>query len=358
MDPNGLPGVERAPETYFLKNIVLYGANKTGKTTLMMDIIHQLKDKIANVYAFAGTPGAYEALREAVPETFLNTTFTLEKVAEIWARQTDAADSYNNANDIRHLQSLFKRVATASELQAEKMIVDSLTVALKRIETNTKMDGSARRRESVKVNKIATEFRIERYKKTISKNTAVLKKMQLTAAEESALRFLHFNPTMLLIVDDCGAMITRKMQADPMFKNLFFMYRHLYMTVIFTFQDDTSLEAPLRKQPSISAFTTDQCAAAFFERSANSFSRDMRIRADRAITYVFGQGSECPKHTKLMYIRGDERELRQYLAEEHEPFRIGGAGIWLFDEQADLKRKAKRTIVSKFGVYSAGQKRK
>jgi hypothetical protein len=213
------------------------------------------------------------------------------------------------------------------------------------------MAPAAQRRETFNVENLAKDARIMLYKGAIRRTAHLLQKMKLTDAERVALRFLDFNPNMLLIVSDCGAMITRKMQSSEMFRNLFYMYRHVYMTVIFDFQDDTSLEAPLRKQSSVTGFTTQQCASAYFNRSANSFSPEMKIEANRAIQQIFGHDTQYEQFTKLIYIRDDDYPLRYYLAEEHMGFKFGGAGLWAFAEKTDQKRKARRAITSNFGVY-------
>jgi hypothetical protein len=190
------------------------------------------------------------------------------------------------------------------------------------------------------------------YKNVIEINRKILDRMELVATERTALKFLNFNPNCLVIVDDCGAMISEKMMKHESFKNYFMMYRHVGITPIFTFQDDTELISKLRKQASISIFTTQQCASAFFGRASNNL-KSMQWEADRAIAAIFDSRNQFyPKHTKFLWIRDDDDPYRHYLAEEHEPFQFGGRALWELCRLADLKKSAIRANVSTFGIYS------
>ena len=146
--------------------------------------------------------------------------------------------------------------------------------------------------------------------------------------------------------------ITEKMQKDKIFKNYFYMYRHVGITPIFTFQDDTDLIAKLRKQPSISIFTTDQCASAFFDRKSNSFQRDFQREAFRAIGEIFDKSQRLyRKHTKIMWIRDDEHPIRYFFAEKHPPFEFGCRALWDCCRKVDQRKKAMRANASTFGTY-------
>ncbi len=343
--------IDKDAANFFLKNMVLYGANNSGKTTVMMDIIYRLRQLIPNVMAFAGSPGAMESLRGVVPNRMLSDRLTLGALQAIWDRQLQAGNTYRIANDTIVLQSLFRRVASEAQKHMERTIDEPEAQSLKKIE-ESEMKAESKRDQAQKIAKMAAGYRATLYKGLIRKRKVVLTKMGVTAAEEQALRFLDFNPNLLLIIDDCAAMITKKMQKTETFKNFFFNYRHAGITVLFTFQDDTSLEADLRKQQSLTFLNTQQCASAYFERQSNFFQREMKMEAERMVRAIFDKSNtNFPKHTKLLYIRDDEYPLRHYLADVHPKFKFGSAQLWAFCDRIEQQRNACRSINSSFGVY-------
>ncbi len=351
-DPESLKTLLKDPRNFFLKNIVLYGANNTGKSTMLIDIVHSLKALIPMVYAFAGTPGAHAALKGIVPERMIEGEFTLKRAKEIYERQVDARDTYDIANNPATLQSLFHRIAGKQKIEVERTVVNESRQAVDMIKACDSLDTGAKKSQIKEVEASTKEFLIGLYKTTINENSGILDAMDLVATERTALKFRNFNPNVLVIVDDCGAMISEKMQKTEEFKNYFMMYRHVGITPIFTFQDDTELISKLRKQPSVSIFTSQQCASAFFGRSANNFPKTMQWEANRAIEAVFDTSHRLyPKFTKFMWIRDDEHPYRHYKADEHDPFEFGSRALWEFCRRADMKKNASRAITSTFGVY-------
>jgi len=351
-DPSELKTLVADPRNFFLKNIVLYGANNTGKSTLLVDIVHSLKSLIPNVYAFAGTPGAHASLKGIIPERCIEPEFTLKRAKEIYDRQVDARATYDIANDPATLQSLFHRVAGKQRIEIERTVINESRQAVDMIKTCDSLDAGAKKSQVKEVETSTKDFLIGLYKSTINENYGILNAMDLVATERTALKFRNFNPNILVIVDDCGAMISEKMQKTEEFKNYFMMYRHVGITPIFTFQDDTELIAKLKKQASISIFTSQQCASAFFGRDAMKFPKAMQYDANRAIEAIFDPGHRIyPKYTKFMWVRDDESPYRYYLAEEHETFEFGSRALWEFCKRADMKKSAARAISSTFGVY-------
>lgn len=351
-DPTALPGFTKDPANFFLKLTVLYGANNTGKSTMLLDIVHQLKPYIPNVFAFGGTPGSREAMKDIFPDACIEEKFTLAKAKEIWDRQTNARATYDVANDIENLKSLFRRIAKVRERETEQKVTEESEAIISQIDTSPDLSPAKKKDQTTKVKRDAKDFLTKFYKNAIYTNRGILGRMELTAVEKITLKFLFFNPNILVVVDDCGAMISKQMQEREEFKNYYQMYRHAGVTPIFTFQDDLELISKHRKQPSVSIFTTDQCANAFFERGANSFSKSMRYMAGRAIEKVFDPNNQYyPEFTKFAWVRDDKHPFRAYKAEEHGKFRFGSEALWELCNRRDLKKKGKQTLNLTFGVY-------
>lgn len=341
----------REPSQFLLKNIVMYGANKSGKTTLLLDIMSQIRPYIPNVVAFAPTADSNNSLKGVVPDILINRRVELSKIKEVYTRQKDSAIAYNNANDPEVLQSLFKRVAGNSQIAIEQKIIQIQVLMDRKLEQGA-MSTIERSKQSKKISEMSNAFRVSLYKTTIRSTANVLVKMNLTSVERQAIKFLDFNPHLLMIFDDCASIFTKKFQNDPMIKDLFYMYRHSFITIIFTFQDDLGLESFLRKNASLSFFTTQQCANAYFERSSNSFSRDIKSDASEKASIIFDKNQNAiPEFSKLLYVRDDLFPIRYYTAELHETFRFGSKSLWKFCEKIDQIRRANQSISSTFGCY-------
>lgn len=343
--------VDRDPKLLLKKNIVLYGANNSGKTTLLLDLLKIIAPYVPNVVAYAPTADSNNSLKDVVPDILINRKVELDHIKKVYKRQQDAAAAYNNANDPEILQSLFNRVAGGSHQRIEKTIIEIKDAMLKKLQTHV-TNIIERKKQAKKIESLAGDILISLYKKVVRMAKAALVKMNLTDMERQAIKFIDFNPNMVMIFDDCASVFTKKFQNDPMIKDLFYMYRHSYITIFFTFQDDLGLESFLRKNASMSFFTTQQCADAYFERGSNNFSKDMKWQAQTIGGAIFDPNQKgLPDFSKLLYIRGDPDPFRFYCAQLHDQFRFGSNALWTYCNKIKKIRRANKAISSNFGMY-------
>lgn len=346
-----LKTVQREYSFVLKKNIVLFGANKTGKTTLLLDLLSLIKPYVPNVVAFAPTAELNNSLKDVVPDILIKRHVELAAIKDVYKRQKESALAYNIANDPEVLQSLFKRVAGSSQLKIESRIIAIKQTMDKRL-IECISDIMERRKQSEKIREMSTSILVTLYKRVIRSTAATLMKMDISDTEMQAIKFIDFNPNMLMIFDDCASIFTKKFQNDPMIKDLFYMYRHSHITIIFTFQDDLGLESFLRKNASLTFFTTEQCATAYFERGSNSFTKDMKWRAQQTSSIIFDKNQkDLPEFSKLLYIRDDPEPFRYYCAHVHDTFRFGSKALWKFCEKIERIQRANKVINSTFGKY-------
>jgi hypothetical protein len=135
--------------------------------------------------------------------------------------------------------------------------------------------------------------------------------------ERQTIYFMNVNPNLLLIFDDCAADL-KPLFTKPEFRMLFYQPRHISITNIFTFQDDTDLNANLRKQAYCAVFTTAAVCRAYFEK--NSFSKEDKARANAIIPAVYGQ-----EFQKVAYLRDDPQKnyFYRFTAKMPEKFMFG-----------------------------------
>ena len=84
---------------------------------------------------------------------------------------------------------------------------------------------------------------------TIKKYVHLLKNFDLTYEEKFCVKFLYFNPSLLLILDDCASQVD-KWGKDNTINKLFFEGRWMWITSIYTMQDDKKLATGIRKKAS------------------------------------------------------------------------------------------------------------
>lgn len=333
------------------KNIVLYGANNSGKTTLLVDLLSIISPYVPNVIAYAPTADSNNSLKDIVPDILIQRTMELNHVKKVYTRQKNAAAAYNNANDPEVLKSLFNRVAGNNVKNIEQTIIQIRDTMLNKLRTHV-TDVIERKKQSKKIDTLSQDLLISMYKKVIRSEKLTLLKMKLIDTERNAIKFLDFNPNMVMIFDDCASVLTKKIQNDPLMKDLFFMYRHAYITIIFTFQDDLGLESFLRKNASLSFFTTQQCCDAYFERGSNNFSKEMKLNAQMMSNIIFDKNQkEIPEFSKFLYIRDDPEPFRFYCAHLHDQFRFGSNVLWEYCTKIEKIQRANNAINSNFGIY-------
>lgn len=343
--------IPRDPKLLLKKNIVLYGANNSGKTTLLIDLLSIIRPYVPNIIAYAPTADSNNSLKDIVPDMLIQRNMELDHIKRVYNRQKDAAAAYNNANDPEILRSLFNRAVGNDDKCIEKTIVDIRDETLSKLQSCVS-DIIERKKQAKEIETLAQDMLNSIYKKVIRSTRQALLKMNLTDTERNAIKFLDFNPNMVMIFDDCASILTKKIQNDPMIKDLFYMYRHAYITIFFTFQDDLGLESYLRKNASLSFFTTQQCCDAYFERGSNNFSKDMKGRAQIASNAIFNPNQKgLPDHSKLLYIRDDIDPFRFYCAHLHDQFRFGSDALWKYCNKIEKIQRANKAINSNFGNY-------
>lgn len=343
--------VKRDCSLVLKKNIVLYGANNSGKTTVLLDLLKMVKPYIPSVIAFAPTADSNNSLKGVIPDLLIKRNVDIATIKDVYERQKEASMAYNNSNDMEVLQSLFKRVAGRKHIKIEEQILDIKNTMDKKLITSIP-NVIDRKKQAKKIEERSKSILVSLYKRVIKSTEKILLKMKLTDTESQAIKFINFNPNVLLIFDDCASVFTKKFQNDPIIKDLFYNYRHSYFTIILTFQDDLGLESFLRKNASLSFFTTRQCADAYFERGSNSFSKDMKNGAQQMSDIIFDSKQPAiPEFSKLLYIRNDPEPFRYFCAELHDTFRFGSKALWDLCDKVEKNKRASNAISSTFGKY-------
>ena len=311
------------------RSVIFYGPSGSGKTVLIYDIMYQARNVFPRVMVFAPTNREKRDYEGIVPKELIYEEFDLQDIKNIYEHQRAAAHAYNTANKIEVLRKLFDRVATP----IQKQHIDKLDHMRQRADqeikrTYKKPDVRKQRMEELetKHNDNVSKF----YKSVISQRQDLLHQMHLSPDEILAVKYLHYNPRILIIFDDAMNEIMTlikegRKKNDPVIQDFFFKGRWAYITHFYALQDDNRLESEIKKNAFYSIFTSPNVATAFFGRSATNFSKQDKARADAAIKAVFAEDEEDSgqKFRKLIYSRLDTKHPFQYtIANLHDDFHM------------------------------------
>jgi len=287
------------------KLTILFGPSESGKSTILDEILFYLKEDIPIAMAIVPTDAVNGGLSKRLGKPIVHTDFNKMLMENLFNRQGKVMQIYNKVNNINVQRKLFNKFATSRERKYEQYVLQEYKYAVQKINAASyEKSFKVRTKRSLEYHKderlsllYTTTIRIKRNR--YAENMEMLK---LSKEDAMIMKFLDFNPRILLVLDDCAAGI-KKWSKDEKIRKVFFEGRHFKITSIYTFQDDKTLDSELRKQAFVNVFTTPQVANAYFERKANSFTKEQRLRARAAINVVFDK--DIP-YRKLVYIRKED----------------------------------------------------
>lgn len=303
--------LDKTYKHYLNKSTILFGASGSGKSTILIDILYQLKDHVPLVFVFSPTSDTNNAFDGIVPGPLIYQNVEIEILTSIYNRQQAATKIFNTVNNINTLKSIFVAIATPEELRLESLAIENAN----RILSKKNISDLTRLRD---------DYLIKLYKKSIRGKKELAAIRSPGTVTQYVLKYLDFNPNCVVVLDDCGAVL-KKFQKEEVVKKIIFQGRHSYINIILTLQDDLNLDSSIKKNAFVNIFTTARCATAYFERGSNSFSRKDKELAARSILSTFAAGSDFKK---LVYIRDDLEPFRYVVADIHDNFRFGNSHLW------------------------------
>lgn len=304
------------------KSLTLYGASGSGKSAIIIDMLYHLSGHVSQILVYCPTdPSNRTYSNGVVPTPLIHYEFNIEQIEYIWARQEMMASVYAKANDMKVLESLYQKLQLSDVNRMLAKIRESKVDNIREIK-DTYFDERMQKGKIAKIEEKYKELITLIYKKYINDYRSRLSNARLTEDEQHSLKYLNFNPRLVLVFDDCASDI-KKYEKHPAVRKLFYQARHVHITLILACQDDKDIESSLRKNAFVSMFTTDACANAFFSRKANDFPRDMIKKVDKLCTALRW---DKPYFEKLLYMR-QENKLYKLVADLHDGFQFGSVTV-------------------------------
>lgn len=352
-----LPAVDANPKTFFRRSTIAYGPSDTGKSVILKWIMELLQPYIPNVIVICPTDGANDGYKGVVPERCIFTDIDVKTLQDIWARQDGAVATYNRANDIDTLRSIFRKANDMNAISMAQRIDRISRASIENIQRDRRLNAAEKKEQTTAIEKKLTSTLRSIFKKTIrSYRDVLLRRRDLNDDEQYAIKYVDFNPSLLLIMDDCQAQIAEWIK-DPTVAKLFYQGRHNWITTLFTMQSDTGkpgLPPGIRRNTFNSFFTDPNVAVSFFGNSANSFPSDMKRKATKCVNEIYKPNPHgIDNFKRLAYLRNDKvSQMRYILADEPTNLKMGSPALWRLCEgiPTDRQTTTNTKFSSCFGI--------
>lgn len=336
VDKDIIPIVDNSPDVYLHKTTMLYGGSESGKTVLTKHILHLLKDSIPQIIVISPTNKVNKTYTNVAPSQLIYDDVSEELFQMIYEKQTMARQVYDKVQKIEPLYDLFKKCANSYEWNNYKQ----LSKLYKETKTNldTKVKHIAEKKSQLTQLKEEHQKTIRQFfKQIIRKNRKVFetndKKNTITKEDRQIIKYIDYNPNLLLLFDDCAARF-KQWGKIPGVTELFFNGRHFYVTTLMSFQSDTLLPPDLRNNAHISIFTTKQCALSFFDNKKNGISKQDQKKFSAYADEIFSNKVGYKNYKKLCYFKYNPHYVIQYiLANLYDDFRFGSKALWDYCDQ-------------------------
>jgi hypothetical protein len=311
------------------KSSIVYGESGTGKSWIIVDMLHALRPYIDQIIVFAPTDRQNHTYDKGiVPLPCIHYTITPKLLTDIWSRQEALVAVYTQSNNLTTLKSLYGKIMSARRSATDSVIAE-VNVKFKTFERELAekgLDDDAYKNKLGEMREDCDKLLLEIYKTSISKETQNLSRLNLTDREQYTLKYHGLNPRLVIVFDDCTDLI-KKYKSHDVMQKIFYQGRHSKITAILAVHTDKALDSELKKNAAISIFTALPCASAYITRPSTSMDKESQLRALSACKIAFGDPTR--PHQKLAFVR-HEKKFYKFTAQKRENFSFCSAIVKSF----------------------------
>ena len=343
LDKSKLKWVDKSYKHFLNKTTVIYGRTNSGKSTIIEEIMYLCKEHIPTVFVIAPSNFSNNAYSSKIPEQFIFKCIDIEWLDKLLSRQKNSANAYKNSNKLELLKKICDIKYDKTLESLEKSIIEKADSSINFI-NRSDIEFIHKKNQKCEILQRRDEMLIKIYKNHIRTNRVEIENNPiLTKQEKAALGFLNFNPNILLILDDCASKFKKLYKQSSAIKEIFYEGRHYYFTTIISTQDDKEIDSELRKNTSVSIFTTAQAAISNFDRASNGYPKHEKIQAKLCIDAIFKQDDKSlTNYQKLVYIQGSNDAFQYTIANIYDDFRMCSDPLWeYFDKLKQKQNKSK-----------------
>lgn len=358
-DGSTLKWFKRSHENFLNKTTLIYGRTNSGKSTIIDEIMFLCKEYIVGIFVICQssvTPTSSPYYKK-IPTNCIKTGVTKEWLESIMEIQKGRAAIFKTANDINVLKKVCKKLQNPSVKQNEFLIISETEKCIQSIKSNNKLDFAAKKEQITHVESIRDINLINVYKNAIRKyNVTLESRTDLLEDEICCIKFIDFNPNLMIVYDDCAAMFKKWVKDSTIIKEMFYNGRHYFITQIIGLQDDKEADSELRKNALVSIFTTAQASTGNFSRASNSYSPSEKTRSSQCIKRIFNSDTQSmtKNYKKLVYLQQSNDPFAYMIANLYDDFRMGCDALWEIDDKINEKsgiRGSDNVFFSKYSNY-------
>lgn len=320
---------EKSYKNYLNKTTIVYGRTGSGKSTIIDEIMYLCKDYIPSIFVVAPTNSSNHNYTNKVPANCIRSKLDAKWIEQLLQRQKNASELYQNANDMDNLKSVFDKVNDSTAFAMEASIARKADEFIRGLETSD-MEFAKKKKQKTQILNNRNDMLKKLYKTTIRANKVDIESnANLSKKQKALLKFLDFNPNVMIIFDDCASTFKKMYKRTTAIKEIFYEGRHYHFTTVISAQDDKEIDSELRKNTSTSIFTTSQSVTACFSKVSNGFPKHEKLRSSVCIETVFKQDENDVKHyQKLVYVQNIADPFRYMIADIYDDFKMGSAHLW------------------------------
>jgi len=300
------------PYVFLEKTSAWYGGTGSGKTFHAKFAISKLQEFFPRVVLFSPTNHQSTDFDGIINKVQIIEEFTPDLFLRVYKQAEKNGNIYRTANKFEILLELFNKFAPPqAKVEMQRLLerkmqkVRDIQAAEVKIELQRKkikdfvesIDAVLKQYIKVNIaplrNKLLADF--------------AAKKEGLSDDVFTALKFLDFNPRILIIFDDCQTELAellksekKNIEAVAALKNIFSRGRHSFITSIFICQDDIVFKQWMRKGIKNNIITSRAMASTFFQRTGTAANAEGPTRklALKVIEKMFIDEKD---HRKLLF---------------------------------------------------------
>lgn len=300
---------------------ILYGESKTGKSTIIIDILHHLNNHVDQIIVYAPTDRSNDTYQSGVvPMPCIHYEVNVKTLEDLYERQEALTLVYKRANAPHVIDGLIARI---NDSRINKVLSDLSAARDKAVSEICKTTEGIIAEQQI----AALTDRHNRYVASFKKALIERHKAKLLIGanddERHAIKYLHLNPRIVVIFDDCTEQLD-KIKREPIMQKFAYQGRHQFITTIIAIHTDKNLDPAFKKNAMNCIYTEESCMMAYIDRPSNSFGKEARRAAFEAIKSAF---TPLAKFQKLIWVR-EEKKYYRFTAQKHPNFSFGSPLLW------------------------------
>ena len=308
------------------KTTLLLGMSETGKSKIIIDILHILKEEVPVCYIFCPTNNLTRSFTGIVPESCISTVLEIKHLQGIMKMQEERIKIHKLCNDKETLSNIAYKL-DESILSKIYVINQNYAKCRKKLEAANKIEKISELDNTYDTRIVSClKSHIKQY---YNENTQKL----LSEHEDNIVKFLDINIKVIIVLDDCAAN-AKEWGKSEIIKEIFFQGRHYQITTIISLQGDKELTPVIRQNAFIVFFTTMQCLKGFFTSNSNNFSKEQQKEAEKIGREIFKKEDNKDTFRKACYIRLKDK-LCYHKATIHNKFVFNKVLFDIFEESGN-----------------------